>query len=171
MDEEASSEPIPVEASCTTPQEQLLVSLETKHQEAEQPSIEPGPYRPLSQPDLEEEVGSSVDNPTRELEILVYGCLRIAQLEATLDPELQNQIDVIRKIEAVLETGGQRVQIILSILVGIDMVNPLDNDIRKLLKQYQDVFVWSHHHLLRVNKLLGEHRIDLILGLNLSANP
>lgn len=42
-------------------------------------------------------IAESTPKPTKELEVPVYGGMRLAQLESTIDPELRNQINLIQK--------------------------------------------------------------------------
>lgn len=75
-------------------------------------------------------IAATTPRPTKELEVQVYGGMRLAQLESTIDPELRNQINVIQKKQYRQFEVGES----LFLNLGRDMADPLDTDIGNLLR-------------------------------------
>jgi hypothetical protein len=93
-------------------------------------------------------------------EALVYGGLRLATLEESLDATVRNKMDVIRseQYRKISVKGGKEFNI------GYALKLPQEKCIQDLLAEYLDVFAWNHRDITGVHPELGELTIDLMLG-------
>ncbi|CAM6094007.1 unnamed protein product [Calypogeia fissa] len=86
--------------------------------------------------------------------------MRLAQLEETIDPIVRNLMEVIQKAQyKTIQTSEGR-----EFFLGNTLPSLQEKSIQELLTEYSDIFAWSHEDLTRVNPLLGEHIIHLMLG-------
>ena len=90
----------------------------------------------------------------------VYGGMRLAHLEETLDPTLRNKMEVIRSgtYRQIAVQGGK------TFYLGYALKSTEEKAIQELLAEYLDVFAWNHSDITGVSRELGEHSIDLMLG-------
>ena len=90
----------------------------------------------------------------------VYGGLRLATLEESLDSSVRNKMDAIRseQYRKISIKDGKDFNL------GYALKPPEEKCIQELLAEYLDVFPWDHKDITGVNPELGELSIDLMLG-------
>lgn len=93
-------------------------------------------------------------------EVTVYGGLRLASLEESLDSRLRNKMDVIRseQYRKISVKEGKEFNL------GYALKSSKEKYIQELLAEYLDIFAWNHRDITGVNPELGELRIDLMVG-------